>query len=173
MSSPAIEKDSSKQRELFEIADRVLPGSGLGSYSLADDIRLIYSHGKGSRMWDVDGNEYIDYVGGAGALILGHSHPAVVKAAQAQFERGAHMFGSLNEVAVHLAERLVNDLYGENATIDNVYDLEEMKPMTFDIKQVLERFDSESAAAKKAKQDEAIKETEPTETSKEKPQWQG
>jgi len=112
MSSPANQpaSGSMSQRELFEIADRVLPGSGLGSYSLADDIRLIYAHGKGSRMWDVDGNEYIDYVGGAGALILGHSHPAVVKAAQAQFERGAHMFGSLNEVAVHLAERLVNDI---------------------------------------------------------------
>jgi len=98
------------QRDLFAIADRVLPGSGLGSYSLAEDIRLIYSHGKGSRMWDVDGNEYIDYVGGAGALILGHSHPAVVAAARAQLERGAHMFGSLNDVAVQLAERLVNDI---------------------------------------------------------------
>ena len=112
MSSPATQasSDTLSQRELFEIADRVLPGSGLGSYSLAEDIRLIYSHGKGSRMWDVDGNEYIDYVGGAGALILGHSHPAVVAAAQAQFDRGAHMFGSLNDVAVHLAERLVNDI---------------------------------------------------------------
>ena len=112
MTSPATQQSpgSLSQKELFEIADRVLPGSGLGSYSLADDIRLIYSHGKGSRMWDVDGNEYIDYVGGAGALILGHSHPSVVKAAQAQFERGAHMFGSLNEVAVHLAQRLVNDI---------------------------------------------------------------
>jgi len=112
MTSPAIRSssDTLTQRELFEIADRVLPGAGLGSYSLADDIRLIYSHGEGSRMWDVDGNEYIDYVGGAGALILGHSHPSVVKAAQAQFERGAHMFGSLNDVAVPLAERLVNDI---------------------------------------------------------------
>jgi glutamate-1-semialdehyde 2,1-aminomutase len=112
MSSTATQqgRGALTQRELFEIADRVLPGSALGSYSLAGDIRLIYSHGKGSRMWDVDGNEYIDYVGGAGALILGHSHPSVVKAAQAQFERGAHMFGSLNEVAVHLAERLVNDI---------------------------------------------------------------
>jgi len=112
MTSPAIKSPAaaSGQRELFAIADRALPGSGLGSYSLADDIRLIYSHGKGSRMWDVDGNEYIDYVGGAGALILGHSHPAVVKAAQAQFERGAHMFGSLNDVAIRLAERLVNDI---------------------------------------------------------------
>ena len=110
MSSPAIQKSPSKQRELFEIADRVLPGSGLGSYSLADDIRLIYSHGKGSRMWDVDGNEYIDYVGGAGALILGHSHPSVVEASKAQLDRGAHMFGSLNDVAVILAERLVKDI---------------------------------------------------------------
>jgi glutamate-1-semialdehyde 2,1-aminomutase len=112
MTSPATRApaDATTQRELFEIADRVLPGSGLGSYSLADDIRLIYSHGQGSRMWDVDGNEYIDYVGGAGALILGHSHPTVVKAAQAQFERGAHMFGSLNDVAIRLAERLVKDI---------------------------------------------------------------
>jgi glutamate-1-semialdehyde 2,1-aminomutase len=106
----STDTDTLSQRELFEIADRVLPGAGLGSYSLADDIRLVYSHGKGSRMWDVDGNEYIDYVGGAGALILGHSHPSVVKAAQAQFERGAHMFGSLNDVAIALAERLVNDI---------------------------------------------------------------
>ncbi len=110
MSSPAIDKKSPTQRELFEIADRVLPGSGLGSYSLADDIRLIYAHGKGSRLWDVDGNEYIDYVGGAGALILGHSHPAVVDACKQQLDRGAHMFGSLNDVAITLAERLVNDI---------------------------------------------------------------
>jgi glutamate-1-semialdehyde 2,1-aminomutase len=112
MSSPAEQQvpGSMSQAELFAIADRVLPGSGLGSYSLADEIRLIYSHGKGSRMWDVDANEYIDYVGGAGALILGHSHPSVVKAAQGQFARGAHMFGSLNDVAVQLAQRLVNDI---------------------------------------------------------------
>lgn len=110
MSSPAIQPKSSKQQALFEIADRVLPGAGLGSYSLAEEIRMIYSHGKGSRMWDVDNNEYIDYVGGAGALILGHSHPAVVDASKAQLDRGAHMFGSLNDVAVTLAERLVKDI---------------------------------------------------------------
>lgn len=95
---------------LFEIAESAMPGAGLGSYSLAKDIRLIYSHGSGSRMWDVDGNEYIDYVGGAGALILGHSHPAVVSASQAQMAKGAHMFGSLNDVAIKLAERLVKDI---------------------------------------------------------------
>ena len=110
MSSPAISSEHKPQAALFEIADHVLPGAGLGSYSLDEDIRLIYSHGKGSRMWDVDGNEYIDYVGGAGALILGHSHPAVVEASKTQLDRGAHMFGSLNDVAVRLAERLVSDI---------------------------------------------------------------
>ncbi len=96
--------------QLFEIAEAAMPGAGLGSYSLHKDIRLIYSHGEGSRMWDVDGNEYIDYVGGAGALILGHSHPAVVKASQDQIARGAHMFGSLNDVTIKLAQRLVRDI---------------------------------------------------------------
>jgi glutamate-1-semialdehyde 2,1-aminomutase len=49
-------------------------------------------------------------VGGAGALILGHAHPAVVAAAQEQAARGMHMFGVLNDVAVHLARRLVDEI---------------------------------------------------------------
>lgn len=61
-------------------------------------------------MWDVDGNEYIDYVSGAGALILGHSHPAVIEASKAQIDRGAHMFGSVCDVAVTLATRLIEDI---------------------------------------------------------------
>lgn len=110
MSVNAQVSKTSSQAKLFEIAERVLPGAGLGSYSLAEDIRFIFAHGKGSRLWDVDDNEYIDYVGGAGALILGHSHPAVVKASKAQIDRGAHMFGSLKDVAITLAERLVKDI---------------------------------------------------------------
>ena len=103
-----LEKQNSTR--LFEIAEQYLPGAGLGSYSLPEDIRIIYSHGQGSRMFDVDGQEYIDYVGGAGALILGHSHPAVVEASQKQMARGAHMFGSLNDMAIKLAKRLVMDI---------------------------------------------------------------
>ncbi|MEM6549690.1 MAG: aminotransferase class III-fold pyridoxal phosphate-dependent enzyme [Pseudomonadota bacterium] len=94
----------------FEIAERCLPGAGLGGYALADEIRLVFSHGQGPRFWDVDGREYIDYAGGAGALILGHGHPDVVAAAQAQTARGMHMFGALNDQAVRLAERLVADI---------------------------------------------------------------
>jgi len=94
----------------FEIAEACLPGAGLGGYALADEIRFVFSHGEGPRFWDTDGKEYIDYTGGAGALILGHSHPAVVKAAQDQAARGMHMFGALNDVAIRLAQRLVADI---------------------------------------------------------------
>lgn len=91
---------------LFADADAYLPGAGLGAYALPDDIRLVFSHARGSKMWAVDGREFIDYVGGAGALILGHAHPAVVQAAQAQLARGAHVFGSLTQPAIELAAQL-------------------------------------------------------------------
>ncbi|MEM7023996.1 MAG: aminotransferase class III-fold pyridoxal phosphate-dependent enzyme [Pseudomonadota bacterium] len=95
---------------MFEVAESCLPGAGLGGYALDEDIRLVFSHGKGPRFWDVDGRSFIDYAGGAGALILGHAHPAVVEAVQRQSARGLHMFGALNDVAVVLAERLVADI---------------------------------------------------------------
>ncbi|MDJ0950583.1 MAG: aminotransferase class III-fold pyridoxal phosphate-dependent enzyme [Alphaproteobacteria bacterium] len=95
---------------LFELAERVLPGAGLGGYALPEDIRFVFSEGAGARLRDVEGREYIDYVGGAGALILGHSHPPVVEAAQDQAARGMHMFGTLSEPAIRLAARLVEDI---------------------------------------------------------------
>ena len=95
---------------MFTYAEAALPGGGLGGYALGKDIRMVFSHGKGARFWDVEGREYIDYTGGAGALILGHSHPAVVAAGQEQMARGMHMFGTLNDVAIELATRLVADI---------------------------------------------------------------
>ena len=95
---------------LFELAERVLPGAGLGGYALPEDIRFVFAEGAGARLRDVEGRDYIDYVGGAGALILGHSHPAVVTAAQEQTARGLHMFGTLNAPAIRLAARLVEDI---------------------------------------------------------------
>ncbi|MDJ0945336.1 MAG: aminotransferase class III-fold pyridoxal phosphate-dependent enzyme [Kiloniellales bacterium] len=95
---------------LFALAEGVLPGAGLGGYALPEDIRFVFAEGAGARLRDVEGREYIDYVGGAGALILGHSHPAVVAAAQEQVARGLHMFGTLNEPAIRLAARLVEDI---------------------------------------------------------------
>lgn len=92
---------------LYDIAERVLPGAGLGGYALPDDLRFVFAEGRGARLRDVDGREFIDYVGGAGALILGHCHPAIVEAVQKQAARGLHMFGTLNEPAIRLAARLV------------------------------------------------------------------
>ena len=94
----------------FRLAEAALPGAGLGGYALPPEVRFIFAEGSGARFRDADGREFADYVGGAGALILGHSHPAVVAAAQEQMARGSHMFGALSDRAVELAERLVADI---------------------------------------------------------------
>ncbi len=91
--------------EYYEIAAESLPGAGLGSYSLPDDVRFVVHKGAGSRLQDVRGRWYIDYVGGAGALILGHAFPTVVDAVREQ-ERGIHFFGTLNEQCIRLAQEL-------------------------------------------------------------------
>ena len=55
------------------------------------------THGEGPRKWDVDGNEYVDYVSGHGALLLGHSHPAIAEAVSKQMLRGTHLGASTDE----------------------------------------------------------------------------
>ncbi len=66
---------------------------------IAHDARYVKPYGiyveraKGPRKWDVDGNEYVDYFGGHGALLLGHNHPAVLAAMHETLDRGTH-FGS-------------------------------------------------------------------------------
>ncbi len=91
----------------YELASAALPGAGLGGYALPEEVRFVIHRGAGARLQDVRGNWYIDYVCGAGALILGHAHPAVVAAAQEQAARGLHYFGTLNEACIQLATELV------------------------------------------------------------------
>ncbi len=75
------------------------------------DIRCLKPHAlyiaraSGSRKWDVDGNEYVDYFGGHGSLILGHNHPVVVEAVREQLSRGTH-FGASHESELLLAEQI-------------------------------------------------------------------
>jgi len=95
------------QNDYYRIAERCIPGAGLGGYSLPDDVRFIAERGEGSRVCSVDGRWYIDYVGGAGANIIGHCHPEVVEAVREQAGRGMHFFGTLNDLAVELVERFV------------------------------------------------------------------
>ena len=68
-------------------------------------FRPYITHALGSRKWDVDGNEFIDYVMGHGALLLGHGHPAVVEAVQQQAARGIHL-GDNHALEVEWAERI-------------------------------------------------------------------
>jgi len=69
---------------------------------MLDPFRPYITHAKGSRKWDVDGNEYIDYVMGHGALILGHCHPDIVRAIQEQAAKGLH-YGENHELEVEWA----------------------------------------------------------------------
>jgi glutamate-1-semialdehyde 2,1-aminomutase len=63
----------------------------------AEPFPLYITHGVGPHKWDVDGNEYIDYVSGHGALILGHSHPAIAAAVSEQMNRGTHLGACTDE----------------------------------------------------------------------------
>jgi len=76
---------------------------------------LYIERAAGARKWDADGNEYVDYYGGHGSLLLGHAHPSMVKAVQAQIERGTHpaachdlelKWGQLVKLLIPSAERV-------------------------------------------------------------------
>src|SRR3546814_13292564 len=64
---------------------------------------IYVDRAQGSRKWDVDGNEYVDYYGGHGALILGHKHPKMLEAVHRQLDRGTH-FGACHELEVRRSE---------------------------------------------------------------------
>jgi glutamate-1-semialdehyde 2,1-aminomutase len=83
---------------------RTLMPSGLAHDGRHFDPHPLYvQRAMGPVKWDVDNNKYIDYFGGHGALLLGHSHPAVMAAAHAALEKGTH-FGACHELEVRWAE---------------------------------------------------------------------
>ncbi len=68
---------------------------------------LYVNRAAGSKKWDIDGNEIIDYAMGHGALILGHSHPGIVEAVSEQLQRGTH-YGAGHELEIEWGERICN-----------------------------------------------------------------
>lgn len=98
--------------EYRRIAERVLPGGALGARLNPDGLRITIASASGSRITDVEGTEWIDYVCGAGALILGHQHPAVVAAVKRQASRSLHQYGGLSDVSIELAAELVDAIPG-------------------------------------------------------------
>lgn len=102
---PRAERNQ-REQELVDKAFRYLPGGTLGNVKLSKEQSIVIESGRGSKIYDVSGNEYIDYLLGSGPMILGHAHPDVVAAIQEVVERGSTFFAA-NEPAILLAEEVV------------------------------------------------------------------
>ena len=94
------------ERALLEKAQQYLPGGTLGNLRPPDEVAFVVKEGRGSRLYDVSGNQYIDYMLGSGPMFLGHAHPAVVEAVGSYLGRGTTYF-TQNEPAILLAEKIV------------------------------------------------------------------
>ena len=93
---------SEAELALIERARRVLPAGSFGNFS--GDI--VIREGRGGRVRDVSGNEYVDFLLGSGPMLVGHAHPEVVAAVQEQIPRGTTFFAN-NEHGILLAEAIV------------------------------------------------------------------
>jgi glutamate-1-semialdehyde 2,1-aminomutase len=98
-----------QSEELFARAQRVIPGgvnSPVRAFRAVGGTPLFIRKAEGARVWDADGNAYIDYVGSWGPMILGHAHPPIIEAIQRAAERGTS-YGAPCAAEVELAERVV------------------------------------------------------------------
>ena len=94
---------------LFPIAKKVMPGgvnSPVRAFKAVGGDPLFIKRAKGSRIIDVDNNEFIDYVSSWGPLIFGHAHPEIVNAISRQAELGSS-YGASTELEIQLAEKVV------------------------------------------------------------------
>ncbi|MEM9228743.1 MAG: aminotransferase class III-fold pyridoxal phosphate-dependent enzyme [Pseudomonadota bacterium] len=93
----------SPQSEWIARAQQVLPAGGFGNF----DPGIIIARGEGSRVWDEDGKEYVDYLIGSGPMLLGHGHPEVMEAIFEQLPKGMTFFAN-NAKGVELAEAIID-----------------------------------------------------------------
>jgi glutamate-1-semialdehyde 2,1-aminomutase len=94
-----------RSRELIERARAHLAGAATSNWQIAQPQAVWMSHGAGSKVYDVDGTEYVDMHGGYGVSIVGHAHPAIVAAVSDRVRRGTH-FAQSTEDAIWVAEEL-------------------------------------------------------------------
>src|SRR5438105_9165328 len=94
-----------RSHQLWSEAREVLPRGVPSSFQDAAPQPVFADHGRGSRMWDVDGNEYIDFHNGFGVMVVGHAHPKIADAVTKQINRGSH-FAQPVEDAVLVAREL-------------------------------------------------------------------
>jgi glutamate-1-semialdehyde 2,1-aminomutase len=87
-------------------AQRYFPGGSNGNVTMPSEYAFVLASGQGSRVYDLEGHGWIDYLLGSGPMILGHAHPQVVAAVQEQLGKGSTFF-YLHEKAIELAEAIV------------------------------------------------------------------
>jgi glutamate-1-semialdehyde 2,1-aminomutase len=96
------QSDTDIGQAIIDKANRVLPGGTFGNFA----AEVVIREGKAGRVWDENGKEYIDYLLGSGPMLVGHAHPEVTEAAQAQIARGTTFFAN-NRLGIELAEAIV------------------------------------------------------------------
>jgi glutamate-1-semialdehyde 2,1-aminomutase len=100
-----LRKQTARSGKYVEEAKRVLPAGVASSFQDVPPHPVFITRGLGSRVWDLDGNEYSDYHNGFGVMVMGHAHPVIAAAIAEVAGRGTH-FAAPNESAVRLAEEL-------------------------------------------------------------------
>jgi glutamate-1-semialdehyde 2,1-aminomutase len=97
---------NTKSNKLFETAKKFIPGgvnSPVRAFKSVGTTPRFIARAKGAYLWDADDNRYIDYIGSWGPMILGHSHPSIIKAIREKAKHGTS-FGAPTELEVNIAE---------------------------------------------------------------------
>jgi glutamate-1-semialdehyde 2,1-aminomutase len=101
---------TAKSEEIFSAAQKLMPGgvsSPVRAFKSVGGQPIVFDHVKGAYIWDVDGNQYIDYVGTWGPAICGHAHPVVIEALHEALEKGTS-FGAPCALENVLAEMVID-----------------------------------------------------------------
>ncbi|MBD1824226.1 glutamate-1-semialdehyde 2,1-aminomutase [Cyanobacteria bacterium FACHB-DQ100] len=101
---------TTKSDEIFAAAQKLMPGgvsSPVRAFKSVGGQPIVFDRVKGAYAWDVDGNQYIDYIGTWGPAICGHAHPEVIRAIQAAAEKGTS-FGAPSYLENVLAEMVID-----------------------------------------------------------------
>jgi len=101
----ALNERTPKSGALYERARSSLVGGVASSYQVREPWPIYLERGEGARVWDVDGNELLDFHNGFGSMTQGHAHPAITQAVEERIRLGTH-FAAPTEDAVTVAEEL-------------------------------------------------------------------
>ena len=123
-----LEEATPKSYELFVRGSKVMPMGVASTYQARDPYPVYYSHGKGSKIYSIDGQEISDFHNGFGCMVQGHAHPAIVEAVKKRVELGTQ-FALPTEDSIIMAEHLARNFKlpkwrfvnsGSEATMDAI-----------------------------------------------------